>query len=306
MAGGVNQHDSCGATTNGQVIWTPAHGHSASPDTSVSRARAVWYPRGIMGDAFDPHGMPVRPRRSRAAIVGWLLLVLVIAGVVAFVKYVHLPLRAERARLDHVVADAAEREKRLKQALADAEGRALDLQSKQQQLSGKLAQTEAERDKLETELKRVQSELSAVLEPEIHAGNVAIKRRGNELVVDVSDQILFDSGHAEINEGGQTVLAHVAPSLARLDGYTIQVGGHTDRARVVNPETQERFPTNWELSATRATNVVRFLEERGKIPGGRLEATGFAQFHPIAGNATADDRQKNRRIELVLLPTPRN
>jgi chemotaxis protein MotB len=250
--------------------------------------------------------MPPRPRRSRAGVVGWLLFLLLAAAIAAFVKYVFLPLRAERADLVTRAGEASELEKRLRKSVADVEERVSELDARQQQLSGKLAETQAERDKLEGELKRVQSELAKVLEPEINAGNVRIKRRGNELVVELSDQILFDSGHAEINEGGQQVLAHVAPSLLRLEGYSIQVGGHTDRTRVVNPETQERFPTNWELSAARATNVVRQLEERGKIPGARLMATGFAQYRPVAGNATADDRKKNRRIELVLLPTPKN
>ncbi len=178
----------------------------------------------------------------------------------------------------------------------------MDLESKQEQLTGKLAETQAERDKLEADLKGVQDQLSSILEPQIQAGNVHITRRGRELVVDVADQVLFESGQAEVSEAGQTVLAKVAPSLAGLRGYTIEVAGHTDRTRVVNPETRERFPTNWELSTARATNVVRFLQERGKIPGSRLEAAGFAEFRPAAGNATAEERQKNRRIELILIP----
>ena len=254
-----------------------------------------------MTDDFETRVLE-RPKRSRAGIVGWLLFILLLGAAGAFIYYLYLPLRAERARLQQELTDGAQREQRLKASVSEAEARATTLVSKQEELSGKLAQTEAEREKLEGELKRVQTELSSILEPQISAGNVRIKRRGNELVVDVSDKILFDSGRAEINEGGQKVLAEVAPSLTRLPNYVVQVGGHTDRTRVVNPETAERFPTNWELSTARATNVVRFLEERGKIPGSRLEAAGFAQYRPVAGNATADDRQKNRRIELVLLP----
>ncbi|HEX5100335.1 MAG TPA: OmpA family protein [Polyangiaceae bacterium] len=258
-----------------------------------------------MAQGYDTIELVPRPRRSKLGIIGWLLFLLLAGGIYAFVRYMHLPLRAERDRLRSDLAAAADREKKLKKSVADVEARVGELDSKQQQLSGKLAETEAERDKLEGELKRVQTELSAILEPQITAGNVRIKRRGNELVVDVSDQILFDSGRAEINDEGQKVLAQVAPSLAGLPGYTIQVGGHTDRTRVVNPETQERFPTNWELSTARATNVVRFLEERGKVPGARLVATGFAQYRPVAGNASEKERQKNRRIELVLVPAPK-
>lgn len=255
-----------------------------------------------MQNELEPFEGTPRRKRSRGGFWGWFLLLLVVAGTAAFVKYVYLPLRAERARLERSLAEAGEREKRVKALLAAAETRAADLASRQDQLSGKLAATEAEKAELEAELKKVQAELSSILEPQISAGNVRIKRRGNELVVDVADQVLFDSGRAEVSEEGQKVLAQVAPSLARLKDYRIQVGGHTDRTRVVNPETQERFPTNWELSTARATNVVRFLEERGKVPGFRLEAAGFAQYRPAAGNATAEERQKNRRIELVLVP----
>jgi chemotaxis protein MotB len=258
-----------------------------------------------MSNEFDTVELVPR-RRSRAGIIGWLLLLLLVGLAVAFGKYIYLPLRADKVRADGQVAEGLGREKQLKKKIADAETQAGELAAKGHELSGKLAETQAEKDKVEAELKRVQTELSSILEPQISAGNVRIKRRGNELVVDVSDQILFDSGRAEMNESGQKVLAQVAPSLNGLKTYSIQVGGHTDGTRIANPETQERFPTNWELSTARATNVVRFLEERGKIQGARLVATGFAQFRPVAGNATAEDRQRNRRIELVLLPTAAN
>lgn len=249
----------------------------------------------------EPEGVEPQ-RRSGAGCVGWVLLVLVLALVGAAIKLAYLPLRAERSDLQAQLAAAKDKEQRLAKDLAAARAEAAELRASREQLSGQLARTEAEREKLEAELKRVQSELSAKLEPEIHAGNVRIKRRGNELVVDVSDQILFDSGRAEVNESGQKVLAQVAQSIIALKGYRIQVGGHTDNVRVVNPETKERFPTNWELSTTRATNVVRFLEEKGRIPGARLVAAGFSEFRPAASNATEKDRQKNRRIEIVLLP----
>jgi chemotaxis protein MotB len=65
---------------------------------------------------------------------------------------------------------------------------------------------------------------------------------------------------------------------------------------------QAEFPTNWELSTARATNVVRFMQERVGIPPERLQAVGLAEFHPIATNDTPEGRSKNRRIEILLLP----
>jgi chemotaxis protein MotB len=247
-----------------------------------------------------------RPRRSRAGLIGWLLLVLMVASAVLFAKYAYLPLRAEQARLGAELDAGAVREKHLKRKLSAAQARTAELETKEQQLWGRLAHSEAEKDKLESELRGAQNDLQAILQPQISAGSVNIERRGNELVVELSAQILFESGRDDLNDAGKKVLGQVAGSLLSLKNHTIQVGGHTDSQRVANPETQERFPTNWELSTARATNVVRFLEERGKIPGSRLVAAGYSQFRPIAGNGSEPMRQKNRRIELVLVPTPRS
>jgi chemotaxis protein MotB len=254
---------------------------------------------------FDDMYFRQRPRRSRAGVIGWLLFLLMAAGGAAFVKYRYLPERAEEARLRAQLGEASGREKQLKVKLAAASTRSAELEAKEQELWGRLQSSEAQKDKLEAELKGVQNDLQAILEPQITAGNVKIRRRGNELVVELAAQILFESGSAELNEAGKKVLSQVAGSLASLKNHTIQVGGHTDQMRVANPETQERFPTNWELSTARATNVVRFLEDRGKLPGSRLVAAGFSQFRPVASNATEPTRQKNRRIELVLLPAQR-
>ena len=122
----------------------------------------------------------------------------------------------------------------------------------------------------------------------------------------MTDDILFEKGAAEVSERGQAVLEQIARSLVELGSYGIQVAGHTDSTRVVSAKTQERFATNWELSSARATHVVRFLQERGKIPGARLVSAGFGEFRPAASNATEDGRRKNRRIELLLLPSAAN
>ena len=64
-----------------------------------------------------------------------------------------------------------------------------------------------------------------------------------------------------------------------------------------------KFPTNWELSVARATNVVRFLQEKAKVPGERLVASGYGEFHPVASNKSSAGRARNRRIEILLVPT---
>jgi chemotaxis protein MotB len=239
------------------------------------------------------------PRRG--GWLGWLLFVLLAGGVGAFIYYLYMPLRAQRTDLQRQIEDRDHHTKSAAQKLKDSEAKLDEMKRAQESLSGQLVQTQAEKEKIEGELKRLQGELSSKLEGEIQAGNVHIKRRGNDLVVDLADKILFESGNSDVHESGQKVLGQVAPTLAELKQYTIQVAGHTDSAKVVSPTTQERFPTNWELSTARATNVVRFLQERGRVPGDRLTAMGFAQYRPAANNATAEGRQQNRRIELVLI-----
>lgn len=235
-------------------------------------------------------------------LVGWLLFLSLGLAAGAFAYFSYLPSRQESARLREAEASQKQRIEELDKQLQGARDQVSDLTRKQVEVAVQLEQTVAEKAKLEAELKAVQTELASKLEGEIQSGNIELRRRGDELVVDVADQVLFESGQADVTDAGKKVLEQVSQSLADLGDYAVQVGGHTDSARVVNKATQERFPTNWELSTARATNVVRFLQERGKIPGERLMASGFAQFRPAASNKTVQGRQRNRRIELVLVP----
>jgi chemotaxis protein MotB len=251
----------------------------------------------------EPLGDPRRSKRSGRSRgwLGWLLFILLLGAAGAFGWYVYLPLRKNALEMNQKGQQTADEARRQVAKLKETEARIADLTTKQEALAGQLVQTVAEKEKLESELKSAQDALSEKLEPEIQAGNVHIVRRGNDLVVDLADQILFDSGKSEVIEKGQEVLGQVAPTLARLSDFSIQVGGHTDGARITSTTTQERFPTNWELSAARATNVVRVLEEQGKVPGSRLVAMGYSMYRPTATNDSAAGRKKNRRIELVLI-----
>jgi chemotaxis protein MotB len=240
-------------------------------------------------ETWSEHELPVRRRGGR---LGWLLFLLLAAGTGAFVWYLYLPLRLHRNGLQQQLQERDLSVKRAASKLSESETQLAELKRAQETLSGQLVQTQAEKERVEAELKRLQSDLSSKLEGEIQAGNVHIKRRGNDLVVDLADQILFESGAPEVNESGQKVLGQLAPTLAQMKQYTIEVGGHTDSAKVVSAATQERFPTNWELSAARATNVVRFLQEKGRVPGERLIAMGFANYRPAANNATPEGRQQ--------------
>jgi len=262
----------------------------------------------MSSDDLDYRGRGEQPpaQRRSGGWLGWLLFILVLGAAGAFIYYLYLPLRQTRARLDADLTHAGDRERALGERLKQEEERFAKLSGDCDKVASELKQTVAEKEKIESELKRVQGELAQKLEPQITSGNIRIRRRGQELVLDMADDILFDKGQAEVSEGGQAVLQQIARSLVELTAYGIQVAGHTDSTRVVSAKTQERFATNWELSSARATNVVRFLQERGKIPGSRLVAAGFAEYRPAASNANEDGRRKNRRIELLLLPTASN
>ena len=120
-------------------------------------------------------------------------------------------------------------------------------------------------------------------------------------MVDLVDKLLFEQGQAEINETGKRVLVQVADTFRKLEDKIIQVGGHTDSVPI-SEKLVQIFPTNWELSTTRATNVVRFLQDECKLPGERLIAAGFSQYRPVSSNKTSSGRKRNRRIEVTLLP----
>ena len=128
-----------------------------------------------------------------------------------------------------------------------------------------------------------------------------IERRG--LVVRVlTDKLLFESGQATLQPAGLPLLSEVAQLLNVDKRHPIIVEGHTDNVPISTPE----FPSNWELSTARATNVVRFLISHA-INRGRLGAAGYADLDPVASNANATGRAFNRRVDIVferLNPVP--
>jgi chemotaxis protein MotB len=106
--------------------------------------------------------------------------------------------------------------------------------------------------------------------------------------------VLFEPASTTLAPGAQPILDTVAEFLARHPGE-IRVEGHADAV----PISTARFPSNWELSAARAGAVARYFQGRG-LPPDRLAATGFAEFRPLADNATAGGRAQNRRVEVFL------
>jgi chemotaxis protein MotB len=131
---------------------------------------------------------------------------------------------------------------------------------------------------------------------------VKVVPRNNRLVIQLPGDILFDSGKDDLKPQGKEVLGQVAEVIRGdkdlMNRYFL-VAGHTDNVPVAK-SLRGTFPTNWELSVARATNVVRFLQEAG-IPPERMVASGRGQYDPVASNDTPEGRQKNRRIEIMLI-----
>lgn len=115
------------------------------------------------------------------------------------------------------------------------------------------------------------------------------------LTVRINSVILFDLGKANIKSSGQETLKKIGELLKELDRTAI-IQGHTDNL----PINTMLFPTNWELSTKRATNVVLFLIKESGVDPVKLTATGNGEFKPVAPNDTEENRQKNRRIDIVI------
>lgn len=125
--------------------------------------------------------------------------------------------------------------------------------------------------------------------------SVSIDR--GRMVIQLSQDVLFNSGSATLSSEGRRTLTEVATVLAELQDRRFQVEGHTDTV----PIATERFRSNWELSTARALSVVRLLLDHGVSPD-NLSAAGYGEHQPVASNDTPEGRRRNRRIEIVMLP----
>ena len=232
----------------------------------------------------------------RPAYGVWLLLLLVLGGA----GYgAHLGWK-ERERLLAQLGKASENEVALRELRVREKGLESDkagLLAERQTLEKNLLAKESAL----AQLKDTQDKFTEKMKEEIARGEIALSQSDGRLRVDLVDRILFDSGDARISKRGEGVLARVGAVLVHMPDKQIQVSGHTDNQPITG-KLKEQFPTNWELSTSRAINVVRFLQEQAQVPADRLAATGYGEHQPIARNNTPAGRARNRRIEILLTP----
>jgi chemotaxis protein MotB len=129
------------------------------------------------------------------------------------------------------------------------------------------------------------------------AGKLQVELRENRMIVRLGDQILFDPGKTELKKEGEDALRQVTVVLKDIPNRNFQVAGHTDNI----PIKSKRFRSNWDLSTARAVEVVNFMIASGMEPK-RLSAAGYADQSPVAANDTTENKAKNRRIEITLVP----
>ncbi len=159
-----------------------------------------------------------------------------------------------------------------------------------------LAQCTKERDEAKNLLAQVKASIDKVrqaLESMRAAGKLDVKERNGFLIIALSGDILFDSGKAKLKDEASGVLRELAGILKQMPGKLFQVAGHTD--------DQGDEEKNWGLSMERALTVVRFLIKEG-VSGKTLSSGGYAFYQPVADNATPEGKQKNRRVEFLLMP----
>jgi len=177
-------------------------------------------------------------------------------------------LETERTGLGGELDQAKKRMEELKKAQAQAEARAAQFR------------------KLVTQFKTLTD-----------AGKLQVEIRENRMIVRLGDKILFDPGKTELKPEGKEALKQVTAILKDLANRNFQVAGHTDNA----PIKSKRFLSNWELSTQRAVEVVNFMIDSGMEPK-RVSAAGYSDQSPVAPNDTPENKAKNRRIEITLVP----
>lgn len=190
--------------------------------------------------------------------------------------------KAEIQNLETLVASISA-DKETSQAKIDEMKKALEeLREKERQTEARLA-----------EFRSMLSKLKSMID----SGKLRVRIVRNRMVVELREAVLFDSGKADVKDAGKELLAELAPILTSVKNREFQVGGHTDNVPIKTP----RFPSNWELSAARAVDVLKILIEAGLAPT-RISAAGYADTQPVASNDSKESRAQNRRIEIALLP----
>jgi len=166
------------------------------------------------------------------------------------------------------------------------------------ELSSEIDRIKAQKEVEADQLKEAQRMLEERLQQEISDKQVKLEMAERGLVLTFVSEVLFDSGKATLRSEAQETLRKVASVIReKVADRDVGVEGHTDN----QPIKHSGWRSNWELSTSRATSVLHALEENGVNPR-HLVATGYGEYHPVDSNDRSEGQQKNRRVEIVILP----
>jgi chemotaxis protein MotB len=177
------------------------------------------------------------------------------------------------------------------------------LRYKLQQMNRERFAEKAQIDEKEQEisdLEKAKEELARSLQKEIGEYKAKLEMTERGLVITFLAEVFFDSGKDVIRKQGKEALQKIAPILnTDVPRSSIAIEGHTDS----DPIKRSTWKSNWELSSARALAVLHYLIDEGKVSPKRLSANGYGEFRPVASNDTPAGKQKNRRVEIVILPS---
>lgn len=187
----------------------------------------------------------------------------------------------------------------LSQNISDLRQKVAILEGENNKLKEDISILQRAKDEKVKEVSNTYEKLLQNMKSEIALGQVTISELKGKLTVNMEAAILFDSGKAEVKDDGLEILLKIVETLKSVKDKAIRIEGHTDNVQISGALSRV-FPTNWELSAARAINVARYLQQQGLDPA-VLSAAAYAEYKPVADNATKEGRAKNRRIEITLV-----
>jgi chemotaxis protein MotB len=206
-----------------------------------------------------------------------------LAGELAASQTLVASLQAGAGDKDKLAADLAAANQRI----AELEKQLAD---RDKELAGLRGELSAEMAKL----KEAQRGLIRALRPEIEKGDITVDLNNERLMINLASSYLFGSGQDELKSGGANALKQVGAVLKDFPEYKVGVDGHTDNVPIQGA-LKKKFPTNKELSESRAANAAKALTEGGL---GAATTHGYADTKPVEPNTTASGRAKNRRVEV--------
>lgn len=206
-------------------------------------------------------------------------------------------LQADNAKLNDILKAKSDE---LSKEITDLRQSSSDLELENQRLKEDVSGLQKAKTEEVQKTSKTYEDMLDKMKNEISQGQVTISELKGKLTVNMMDAILFDSGKTEVKPVGLTVLQKVIDILKTVKDKAIRIEGHTDNV-LISSSLAKRYPTNWELSAARAINVTRYLQEQGLDPS-MLSAVAYGQYHPVSQNDTDEGRAKNRRIEIILVP----